>query len=320
MPALQTRRSTSPASLAQRSTSSRFETSPTSARPPMSRATVSTCFCVRPVTRTRMPAAASSRAMFSPIPRPPPVTRALPDNGTADLLQALRVLERRQVAGILSEHARTNCAADDLCRPRLRQRSDPENPVGLERLAERIGDGVRDTLVLLLLARFRHAEDPRHLALHRVRHADRCSLRHDAARDRGRLELRRPDPLACDVQRVVGAAVQIPVAVLVDRRPVAMRPHAREALPVRLEVALVVAPDSTRHARPWPAADQLADLTGAHGLAGLIDDVHVFAERGEADRDRLDRLGEHGGKETGANLRSAAAIHDWNPRAADPVE
>src|SRR5437868_12845994 len=144
VPALQTSRSTSPASSAQRSTSSRFDTSPTSARPPMSRATAPTCSCVRPVTMTRIPAPASSRAMFSPMPRPPPVTSALPDNGTADLLQALGVLERGQVTGILAEHARAHGAADDLRRPRLRQRPDPEDPLGLERLAERIRDRVRD--------------------------------------------------------------------------------------------------------------------------------------------------------------------------------
>ena len=43
--------------------------------------------------------------------------------------------------------------------------------------------------------------------------------------------------------------MQEPVAVRVDRRPVAVRPHAGEAAPVRLEVALVVAPDAAGHAR-----------------------------------------------------------------------
>src|SRR3954468_11068977 len=148
MPALQTSRSTSPASSAQRSTSWRLATSPTSARPPISRATAPTCSCVRPVTMTRMPASASSRAMFSPMPRPPPVTSALPDNGTADLLQAFGVLERGQIAGILAEHARAHGAPDDLRRPRLRQRADPEDALGLERLAEGIGDRGRDQLVV----------------------------------------------------------------------------------------------------------------------------------------------------------------------------
>src|SRR5436305_14137971 len=110
-----------------------------SARPPISRATDSTCSAVRPVTRTRMPAAASARAMFSPMPRPPPVTSALPDNGTADLLQGLRIFERGQVAGIFSEHTRAHGAAHDLRRARLRKRADPEDALRLERLAERLG-------------------------------------------------------------------------------------------------------------------------------------------------------------------------------------
>ena len=59
---------------------------------------------VRPLTATRIPASASSRAIEAPIPRPPPVTSATPSSrsdGTRDLLQRLGVLERREVARIL---------------------------------------------------------------------------------------------------------------------------------------------------------------------------------------------------------------------------
>ena len=80
-----------------------------------------------------------------------------------------------------------------------------------------------------------HAEDPGDLALDLVRHADRRRLGDRRMCDGGRLDLRRPDPLARDVQRVVGAAVQEPVAVRVDRRPVAVRPDTGEAPPVRVE-------------------------------------------------------------------------------------
>jgi outer membrane receptor protein involved in Fe transport len=76
----------------------------------------------------------------------------------------------------------------------------------------------------------------------------------------------RPDPLAGDVERVVGAAVQEPIAVVVDGRPVAVRPDAGEPAPVRLQVALVVPPDPAGHAGPRPLADELADLA-AHGLS-----------------------------------------------------
>ena len=94
-----------------------------------------------------------------------------------------------------------------------------------------------------------------------------------------------PMRLPGDVERVVGAPVQEPVAVLVDGRPVAVRPHAGEAAPVRLEVALRVAPEPARHARERPLADELADLA-ADGVAVGVEHVHVLAERGEAERAR----------------------------------
>ena len=77
--------------------------------------------------------------------------------------------------------------------------------------------------------------------------------------------------------------MQEPVAVLVDGRPVAVRPHAGEAAPVRVEVALRVAPEPARHPGPRPAADELADLA-AHRPPVRVDHVHVLAERGEAER------------------------------------
>ena len=258
--------------------------------------------------------------MFAPMPRPPPVTRATPSiaapraqSSTSDLLQRLRVLERRQVAGILPERPRANRAAHDLRRARLRQRGDPEDALGLERLAEHVRDRARDARVVGLLARHRDAEDPGDLALHLVRDADRGRLGDDPAADRRRLELGRPDALAGDVQRVVGAPVQVPVAVLVDRGPVAVRPHAGEAPPVRLEIALVVAPEAARHPRPRPAADELADLA-AQRVPLPIDDVHVQAERREAERDRLDRLGDHRRQEARADLGAAGDVHDRRAR------
>src|SRR5581483_1654940 len=282
MPALFTSRSTGPASPAQRATSSRFETSPTSARPPISFATERTSSAVRPVTSTSMPARASSRAMFAPMPRPPPVTSAFPlssADSICDLLQGFGVLERRDVSGIGAHRLCANGSPDDLRRSRLRQRAHPEDPVGLERLPECRGDGLGDSLAVRIAAGQRDAEDPRHLALHLVRDADRRGLGDDAARERGRLQLRRSDPLACDVQRVVAATVEEPVAVLVHRGPVAVRPDAGEAAPVRVEIALVVAPDPACHPGPRAPADELAHLA-AHGVALRVDDVHVLTESG----------------------------------------
>ena len=123
---------------------------------------------------------------------------------------------------------------------------DEDDPLRPEGLPELVGHGGRDLERAVrgrVVARLEHAEDPRHLALHLVRDADGRGLRDCAMCDRRRLELRRADPLAGDVERVVGTAVQEPVAVLVDRRPVAVRPDAGEAAPVRVEIAIVVAPD-----------------------------------------------------------------------------
>src|SRR5438093_422727 len=116
-----------------------------------------------------------------------------------------------------------------------------------------------------LVARLEHAEDPRDLALHVVWDPDRGGFGDRAVGHRRRLELRRPDSLAGDVERVVGAAVQEPVAVFVDRRPIAVRPHSGKASPVCIEVALVVTPDAARHSGPRTFADELPDFAAQRG-------------------------------------------------------
>ena len=156
------------------------------------------------------------------------------------------------------------------------------------------------------------------LALDLVRDADRGRLRHRRVTHRRGLDLRRPDPLARDVERVVRAPVQEPVAVLVHRGPVAVRPDAREAPPVRLEVALGVAPDPARHARPRALADELADLA-AHGPALVVEDVHVLPERREAERARLRGRHERDGEEARAHLRPARDVHDRDAAGAAHV-
>src|SRR6266478_3727446 len=91
--------------------------------------------------------------------------------------------------------------------------------------------------------------------------------------DQHRLDLRRPQALACDLDGVVGAAKHVPEAILwIDVSPVAVHPGVWKAAPVRVEVALAVAPESTRHARPGIADDELADFA-AHRAAFCIDDV-----------------------------------------------
>ena len=56
------------------------------------------------------------------------------------------------------------------------------------------------------------------------------------------------------------------------------------------------------------------------GVAARVDDVHVLPERGEAERDRLDRLGDHRRQEAGADLGAAADVHDRRRAAADVLE
>src|SRR5206468_9796561 len=108
-----------------------------------------------------------------------------------------------------------------------------------------------------------------------VRGAGRRRFGDGWVRDRGGLELGGADSLARDVERVVGAAVKEPVAVLVDGGPVAVRPDAREALPVRIQEALVVAPDSAGHPGPGSLAHELTHLA-ADWLPLGPEDVHVL--------------------------------------------
>ncbi len=109
-----------------------------------------------------------------------------------------------------------------------------------------------------------------------------------------RLHLGRAKPLAGHLDRVVGAAEDVPHAVLVDGRPVAMDPHARPARPVGVEIALPVAPEAARHADPRGADDQLAHLP-AHGLAVAVHHIggHAGARRGEGGRLQRQQLVDH---------------------------
>src|SRR5262249_54678214 len=153
--------------------------SPGSPSPPISAASPSTCSVVRPVTATRMPASASSRAIDAPIPRPPPVTSATPSSasaGTRDLLERLRVLERRQVSRILAERPCADRATHDLCAPGLRESGDEDHAVGGERLAELVRDGAGNVSLARFGPRCQHAVEPCDLALHVVRHSDGCGL------------------------------------------------------------------------------------------------------------------------------------------------
>src|SRR5215831_385141 len=130
------------------------ETSSSTARPPISSATVSTSALVRAPTTTEKPSSASARATLAPTPRPPPVTNASRSaNRGPDLVERLGVLDRREVAGVDAEGGRAHGAPHDLRRARLRQRLDEDDPVRLERPPELGGDRVRDGVLRRVRAR-----------------------------------------------------------------------------------------------------------------------------------------------------------------------
>ena len=68
-------------------------------------------------------------------------------------------------------------------------------------------------------------------------------------------------------------------------REVAVPPHVGPARPVRVEVALRIVEQPTRHARPRLGAHELADRA-AHRMAGVVEHVDRHAERGPAERAR----------------------------------
>ena len=207
---------------------------------------------------------------------------------------------------------------------RLRQRLDEDDPLGPERLAELVrrprreisrrsaGDG--------LVARVEDAEDPRDLALDVVRDADRGRLGDRRVRDGRRLELRRADPLARDVERVVASAragtssrPRRPTpSRRASRRPgsgastcrgsARRRPRSRASSPATAACTRARRPRRARAGRrrrrrpcPWPSAGK----PSATGLIGSVMQV---------------------GEEAGADLGAAGDVHDRYAAAADLLE
>ena len=128
-----------------------------------------------------------------------------------------------------------------------------------------------------------------------------------------------PSRLPGELDRVVGATVQEPLAVVGDAREVAVPPHVGPPRPVRVEVALRIVEQPPRHTRPRLGAHQLADLT-AHRLAGLVEHVDRHAERGTAERARRDRRDDVRRQEARTHLGAARDVDDRAAPAADHVE
>src|SRR5205823_5723320 len=117
-------------------------------------------------------------------------------------LDAGRVLQRTQVAEVRAEVAGADDAAHYLGVACLRDVVYEENAVGAQGFAQ----GGRHLLadlgaqrVALPAAGVEHGEHDHRLALQLVRDADRCRFAYRQVRHRGRLHLRRPEALPCDL-------------------------------------------------------------------------------------------------------------------------
>src|SRR6266852_4007223 len=142
-------------------------------------------------------------------------------------------------------------------------------------------------------------------------------------RDRGRFDLRRSDPFAGDLQRVVAAPLDVPVALVVDARPIAVHPGVWEARPVGLKVAAFlgrrIAPKAASHARPGLANDELAHRA-AHGQPLLVDHISSHSRAWPDKGGRLYRGPRRAPDDAPRDLGPARVIDDRAARVADVAE
>src|SRR5579864_5193954 len=141
----------------------------------------------------------------------------------------VRVLQRREVARVLARCSRPEGPPDDLLAAGLGKSVDEEDTSGREALSESPCDEVGKLgrkLLARFVSRYQRAEAPRHLTFDLVRNAGYARFHDGWVLDQDRFDLRGTDALAGDVEGVVGAPVQEPVAVGVDKRPVSVCPDA----------------------------------------------------------------------------------------------
>ena len=124
-------------------------------------------------------------------------------------------------------------------------------------------------------------------------------LGHGRMADQGVLHLGGREPVSRDVHDVVHPPEQPQVAVLVALGAVAGEVAPGEALPVRLDEALVVAVDAPGHARPRLGDHEVAALAVAHRVAVVVD--HVGGDAGER---------RHGGTRLGGGDPGQRRDHD----------
>src|SRR6185369_13349642 len=136
-------------------------------------------------------------------------------------------------------------AAHDLSASRLRERVGETDLIRPGELADFLFD-VLEQLRLRArvgrLALFERDEADERLALEIVGFADRGRFRDRRMADEGAFDLGRADAVTRDVEHVVNASDDPVVAVLVLTRAVTGEVNALHLVPVRVEVALIVAP------------------------------------------------------------------------------
>ena len=114
--------------------------------------------------------------------------------------------------------------------------------------------------------------------------------------------------------------MQEPVAVLVDRGPVAVRPDSRGT---GASTCRGSAPGRARTPRviPGNGLRQTSSPTSPRTRVAVgVDDVHRHPERGPAERARLDRIARRRREEARADLGAAGEVDDRHARAADLLE
>src|SRR5687768_751951 len=138
---------------------------------------------------------------------------------TAYLFDSLWVLQRRDISKRLIQVAGSNNAAHYLGIAGLRQLIYEKNFLGSQALTEIADDTLYDLVTQTDRRPVIWGNDRKHdqcLALDLVRHANSSSLLDGGMAHCGGLDLGRAKALACNFDRVVRAAENVPVSVLVD--------------------------------------------------------------------------------------------------------
>lgn len=127
------------------------------------------------------------------------------------------------------------------------------------------------------------------------------------------------EAFAGDLEGVIGAAEDVPLAVGVDAGEVAVDPEVGAAGEVGVEIALSVVPEAAGHADPGGAEDEFADLPD-DGVAGVVDDIGGHAGEGAGEA-----AGALGGEDVAAedaagDFGAAGVVEDGACAAADVAE